>query len=278
MNSRYFSQEEFNNNFGKEMVSSQEVYENMKRNGLKDYQFCKFDFDFSSNSKEKLDSLKSFLENNYGYSLKEPELKEGVWILWGDATPFPVDSETILYWALGLYVRGYEYDSKLTGYGALVDNPVFPDLNKEKVDSYFNAGLDAYDKQNTGMAIINWTTVLKIDSNDVNAYYSRAIAKNEIFIWKSALRDYDKAIELAPDFVDAYVNRGATRDESGDYAGALEDYNKAIELKPDIGMIYLNRGNTKYNMGDKNGACADWVKAKELGEDFAEERIKQFCN
>jgi len=277
MESRFFTTQEFNDNFGKEMVSSQDVYENMKKNGLQEYQYCQFDFDYISDSKEKLDSLREFLIEQYGYEMKETKKVDGNWNLWGNATKFPVDSDNILYWALDLYLKGFRFDCKLNGYGAVVDKPEYPDLDTSKADYFFDEAMRAYNNQNTGLAIIHWSTVLKIDPKDPNSYYSRAIAKNELYTWKAALKDYDKAIELAPKFFDALVNRGATRDESGDYKGAIDDYNKAIEIKPDNAMTYFNRGNTKLNMGDKTGACSDWTKAKELGAEYADERIKEHC-
>jgi tetratricopeptide (TPR) repeat protein len=277
MDNRYFSREDFNNNFGKEMASSQSVYENMKKSGLIDYQYCTFDFDFHSDSKEKLDSLRQFLVDNYGYKMKEVKQVDGKWNLWGDATEFPVDSENLLYWALNLYVKGFQFDCKLAGYGAVVDTAVFPDLDSSKADYHFDQAMEAYNNQNPGLAIIHWSTVLKIDPNDPNSYYSRAIAKDELYTWKAALLDYDKAIEIAPNFVDALTNRGASRDESGDYKGAIEDYTKAIDLRPENGMAFLNRGNTKFKMGDKEGACLDWTKASELGDETAKERLNKNC-
>lgn len=277
MDKRFFSREDFNKNFGKEMVLSQEVYERMKNSGLIDYQYCTFDFDFNSDSKDKLDSLRQFLIDNYGYKMKEVKRVDGKCNLWGDATKFPVDSENILYWALNLYVKGFQFDCRLSGYGASVDTAVFPDLDSSKADYYFAKAMEAYNNQNPGLAIIHWSTVLKINPNDPNSYYSRAIAKDELYTWKAALQDYDKAIEIAPNFVDALINRGASRDESGDYKGAIEDYNKAIDLRPENAMAFLNRGNTKFNMDDKKGACLDWTKASELGDETAKERLIKNC-
>jgi tetratricopeptide (TPR) repeat protein len=275
---RYFTHEEFVENFGKEMASAEDVYALLKQNGLTDSALGTFDVVYISDSKEKLDSLGDFLTRNYGFKMKNPVQVGDHWEIAGDTKPIPVDLENLLYWALDLYVKGFEFDCYLDGYGAMMDkNPEFLKMDTTMEDHYFEAGLDAYNRRDLGSAIINWTLAIKINPKGPNAYYSRAIAKNELHTWKSALRDYDKAIELAPDFVDALVNRAATRDDHGDYKGAIEDYNKAIELNPDDSMAYFNRGNTRLNMGDNKLACADWNKAKELGADYADERIKEHC-
>lgn len=276
---RYFTHEEFVENFGNEMVSAEDLYNQLKKNGLTDNALGTFDIVYISDTKEKLDSLGEFLTKNYGFKMKSPEKVGDHWEMAGDAKPIPVDSENLLYWALDLYVKGFEFDCNLDGYGAMMNHkkPEFLKMGATMEDHYFEAGLKAYNRRDLGSAIINWTLAIKINPKDPNAYYSRAIAKNELHTWKSALRDYDKAIELAPHFVDALVNRGAVKDENEDYNGAIGDYSKAIELKPDNHIAYFNRGNTRLNMGDKKSACLDWQKAKELGSESADERIKEYC-
>lgn len=46
------------------------------------------------------------------------------------------------------------------------------------------------------------------------------------------IREYSRAIELAPDFDLAYVGRGELEENSGDPISAMNDYRKAIELDP----------------------------------------------
>ena len=277
--SRYFTREEFVENFGKEMVSAEDLYNLFKKSGLTDNALGTFDIVYISDAKEKLDLLGNFLNENYGFKMKQPEKVDDHWEIAGDTKPIPVDLENLLYWALDLYVKGFEFDCYLDGYGAMMDHekPVFLTMDSAMEDHYFEAGLDAYNRRDLGSAIINWTLTIKLNPENPNAYYSRAIAKNELHTWKSALRDYDKAIELAPDFVDALVNRAATKDEHQDYQGAIEDYNTAIQLDPDNHMAYFNRDNTRLNMGDKKLACIDWRQAKALGADYADERINEYC-
>ncbi len=278
MKDRFFTTEEFNSGFGRNMVNATDVYEALIKNGLKEYSLRKFDFDFISDTKEKIDSLANFLKTNYGYTIHDIKREKDLWRFNADTKEFPVDDETILFWLVDLYVKGYNFDCKLDGFGNLEpDEIIFPNLDKDQEDIYFNKAIVDFENQNYGSAIINWTTALKINPNDPNSYYSRAIAKNELYTWKAALKDYDKAIELSPSFTDAIVNRATVKDESGDYNGAIEDYNKAIEIDAKNSMAYFNRGNSKFNKGDKTGACQDWHKAKSLGADYAKERIDKEC-
>lgn len=278
MKKRFFPQDEFNDSYASQMASANDVYALRKKSGIEDYILAEYDFTFISDDEKKLEDLSKFLSEFYKYKIREIKLVNENWQLDGDATAFPVDDDNLMYWALDLYCKGFEFDCRLDGYGAVADfNLGFPKMEKKLYEYYFDLGLEAYNNRNLGMAIINWTTAIKIDPNDPNTWYSRAIAKDELHTWKAARRDYDKAIELAPNFTSAIVNRAANKDEAGDYDEAIEDYSKVIELEPNNEMAYFNRGNSKFNKKDQKGACADWIKAKELGATYAEERLIKYC-
>lgn len=280
MENTYFTWDEFVSNFGKEMVSAEDVHGQMVKSGLIDHSLGNFDFHFVSDKKENLESLSQFITEHYPYEIKTlKSVESDLWELHGLTNEIPVTAEILLYWGLDMYKRGYEFDSKLEAYGALYDHrkPKLPNLEKSQEDMYFDKGVDCYNSGDLSGAMINWTLVLAINKNEPNAYYSRAIVKNELYIWKSAISDYDKAIELAPDFASAIANRGTVKDENGDYDGALNDYYRALELEPNNGMTYFNIGNTKHNQGLNSEACASWKKAKELGADYAQERLENDC-
>ena len=280
MQNRFLTQVEFNNNFSKEMASAIDVYEARKKSGLEDYSLATYDFIFISNTKDKLVSLADFLRTNYEFKTNNVKDRGDYWELTGDATEFPVDENNLMYWALDLYCKGYEFDCKLDGYGAMGDpkNQLFLELDSIPDDYYFDKAMAAYNNRNLGMAFVYFSTEIKINPNDPNAWYSRAIIKDELYTWKAARRDYDRAIELAPNFVDAIVNRAANKDEAGEYSEAIEDYTKVLEIDSENAMAYFNRGNSKFNIEDKRGACEDWSKAKDLGDDSAQERIDKNCN
>ena len=61
-------------------------------------------------------------------------------------------------------------------------------------------------------------------------------------MWKEALADYSKAIELNPTSVWALSNRGITRVQVGDLAGARVDFGKAESLDPTYVQIFIGRG------------------------------------
>ena len=76
------------------------------------------------------------------------------------------------------------------------------------------------------------TKVIELDSNNLEAYYLRGVAQNDIGNYKSAIADYTKVIEIDAKFTEAYFSRAASKLNLDDYQGALDDYTKVIEIDP----------------------------------------------
>jgi len=64
-----------------------------------------------------------------------------------------------------------------------------------------------------------------LDSYSTSAYNNRGSAKIELKDYKSAIKDFNKAIELDPNNATAYCNRATLRRDLKDYKGAIEDIN-----------------------------------------------------
>jgi tetratricopeptide (TPR) repeat protein len=279
----FFTWSDFVDEFGREMRIASEVHERMAGDGLKHNGPVEFDFTFVSDETTKLERLGAFLLEHYPYSLEKIRRAEDVWELNGKTSALPGTEDNLIYWALDMAKRGYEFDAKFEAYGGEVDaeaKPLF--AGKQGVD-LIEHGRELYDRDDLSGAFFCFTQAIAVNGNDADAYYSRGVIKHVLHTWKSALRDYDKALELEPEFLKAMINRGALKDENGDYEGALRDYDRAIGLAGDKHLdqkqrAYFNRGNTKFNLKDKPGACGDWRKAKELGADYAQERIDQYCD
>jgi len=283
MENKFITWNNFVEGFGKEMVSAEDVFNNMVKNGLKNNTLTKMDFTFVPDKKENLIRLGEFIKSHYPYTTQEVKKFENLWEINGETNEFPMTADNLLYWALDMYKRGYEFDATIDAYGGLADSKTskFPILDSSKADFYFDKGIECYNNGDLNGAIFNWTLTIEIDPKDTNAYYSRAIVKNELYTWKSALKDYDKAIEIAPEFVSALINRGGLKDENGDYQGAIADYETVLKLDKleaeEKQQAYFNLGNTYFNLKNKKTACENWNKALKNGAVYAKERINEHC-
>ncbi|MGM9477379.1 tetratricopeptide repeat protein [Pedobacter sp. GSP4] len=279
MDIRFFTKKEFNSNYSKEKQTAQTVYKSMLQDGFKDNALAKFDFDFISDRPEKLDKLSGFLRDNYGFKLEKPEQEDGSWILRGNAETLPYTEENLIFWVIDLYCKGYEFDCKLDGYGALTDpkNLTYLDMETEMSVGFYEKGLREINQRNFGKAIIYFSTAINYSPKMKEAWQARGYCKDELYSYTAARRDYDEALQIDPDYIEALLIRATNKDDAGEYNEAMKDYNRVIELEPANSLAYYNRGNTKFNLNDKQGACADWEKAKSLGDKYAQKRIDAEC-
>jgi len=116
-----FTEEEFIENYDHEIDLAVEVYGRMSGNGFQNNALCAFDFDFSSDKKEKLQPLGKLLNDDYGFNLSKIRKEGKFWVLEGTSPEQPYNEERLLYWALDLYSKGYQFDCRLTGYGGVID-------------------------------------------------------------------------------------------------------------------------------------------------------------
>ena len=104
------------------------------------------------------------MKSNYGYSFEKYTTWEGSFELRGKTDLFPITKDNLIYWALDMAKRGYEFDCKFDAYGAEIDKePILPEFIESKEDYYFNKAIDLYNSNNLSGAIANWTITLKIN-------------------------------------------------------------------------------------------------------------------
>ncbi len=108
-------------------------------------------------------------------------------------------------------------------------------------------------------------TTRPVASNPAKAYYYRL-----------AIKDFSEVIELAPDFVEAYYNRASAYIALSEYGAALDDLEKVLRLRPDFADAYYNKGIIKILTGKTQDGVADLSKAGELGLYSAYSIIKKY--
>ena len=112
---------------------------------------------------------------------------------------------------------------------------------------------------------------LALDPQEAASYYlCRGAAKSYLGKQEEAIKDYDKAIELKPKEAITYNNRGIAKSSLGKHEEAIKDYDKTIELDPKNAEAYYYRGDTKFHLGKYAEAIEDCDKAIELDPKNAE--------
>ena len=82
---------------------------------------------------------------------------------------------------------------------------------------------------------------------------------------EAAMKEFSRAIEIAPDYSLAYYNRARIYYQRGDLDNSLAEYSKAIELDPNNPYWTYERGFLYLQLGDQEMAIIDLEKSLELG-------------
>jgi tetratricopeptide (TPR) repeat protein len=82
---------------------------------------------------------------------------------------------------------------------------------------------------------------------------------------KTAIAQFQKAIEMDPQRGDAYFHQGISYGEMGNYPKAISALSRAIELGPQKGAYHYGRGRVYLMCGESEKAIIDFKHAAELG-------------
>ncbi len=123
---------------------------------------------------------------------------------------------------------------------------------------------NAYRRGNWDGAIAALEEVIKLEPENVTAYYYLGEAyrfKNDI---GNAQRNYQETINRQAEFGPAYVGLARAQLLGNPNANALPLLDEAIQLDPSFGEAYLERARVKIRDNDLQGAITDLGKANEL--------------
>ena len=105
---------------------------------------------------------------------------------------------------------------------------------------------------------------VKSEEKQLSQLWKSAIKNNRNRDYYAALKDYSKALEIAPKNHFLFYNRGLTYVDLQLLTQAKSDFDKAIKIKSDFGPAYGDRGMVFYQLDKKDEACEDFKKAADL--------------
>ncbi len=103
---------------------------------------------------------------------------------------------------------------------------------KKDASFYFQKGEDALDAQSYKTALAHFNECLRLDSYFMEAYYSRAQARENLGDPKGALIDFSIYLESKPQNTEALFSRAQLRYQFRQWAMAREDFLKLLTAPP----------------------------------------------
>ncbi len=128
----------------------------------------------------------------------------------------------------------------------------------DKAEAYYQDGLRQFEAGDYKSAIANFDKAIQIDPKREKAYNNRGKAYYKMGQYESAIQDYDQTVQLNPQNAQAFNDRGLAYSSSGNQQKAIDDYTKAINLKPDLADAYSNRAQAYKTQGNYKSALQDY--------------------
>jgi tetratricopeptide (TPR) repeat protein len=133
---------------------------------------------------------------------------------------------------------------------------IFPMLSFGQANKLLREALKSTDANEQ---IKLFTQVIELEPKNLDAYFYRGLANQNLGDYNAAVLDYTKVIFYKPD-ADTYYNRGNSRFAMQDYEGAKEDYTQALNLNKGLFDAIYNLGLVKFYLGEYKESITEFDK------------------
>jgi tetratricopeptide (TPR) repeat protein len=137
-----------------------------------------------------------------------------------------------------------------------------------KVQTFMNVGLTELDEQNYGVAIENFSEVIKLSKSFAAAYHYRGVARKAINELGLARRDLDSALLLSPKW-ESRLELGQVLQFANQPDAAEREYKKVLDLNPTCAYANYLLGNIEFYRGLHKKAMKYYDRCNRLDPKFA---------
>lgn len=152
-----------------------------------------------------------------------------------------------------------------------------------KDSTIYNANMilaDMYSNLKDKTALKYYDKALNLDSLSVEAYYGKAVFWQNLGKKDKAIQAYKDLIRVDPQYQDAYYNMGYIYFNENNFEKAKAHFNIAIRMDVDFAKAYYMRGLCAEKLGDSRAAIDDYENALNFDPNYtkAQERLSALIN
>jgi tetratricopeptide (TPR) repeat protein len=170
-------------------------------------------------------------------ALVKHELKDTLGALRDAKQALSVDSASTLAWFVmgSLHADAGKFADAITAYSRVIA------LNPRHALAYYNRGSAYMQTEDLREAALDFRRVTEINPRNVLGHFNLGLIYHRQKNYPKALESYDHVLALYPDMEDAWFNRALVKQELGDGTGARRDYHmgnliRAEHGNPDAGF------------------------------------------
>lgn len=113
-------------------------------------------------------------------------------------------------------------------------------------------------------ALDEFEKAVDFNPESYEAHFQRGRVLVDINEYKPALAEFERALSIDPTRAEAFNGRGVVRTKMGKYEDALKDFGLAIIIRPNYSEAFSNRGITYVQMGDLETGIAEFNQALKI--------------
>ena len=136
---------------------------------------------------------------------------------------------------------------------------------KREVRKHLRSGHSLYRKKIYRKALQEFGKAIELDPDNYRAYFWRGRVHIKTNRLKEATADFQKVIDLKPDYGEAYDNLGWIHLKLEEYDRSINYLSRSLELKPNDGWTHYTRGRCYYKKGNLHKALHDIKTSCSLG-------------
>lgn len=149
--------------------------------------------------------------------------------------------------------------------------------NPKDIKSLYNRGRAYEELGQSENARKDFSAVLDIDGDNVNANMSMGKYWYEKKSYKRAINFFDKVIQIDGRVSMAYMLKGRSYHQMGEFEDAMQGYNLSINFDKKNAEAFLYRGALRVALNQMRKACADLTRAEALGSPDAGAALAKHC-
>lgn len=165
---------------------------------------------------------------------------------------------------------GAEWDLAIEiGERALRAEPHNESIRQKAAGAYHSRGLVHSHRTNHESAIRDFDRAIELDAQRAEFFLARGARYHIRGRYPQAVSDFTRAVQLAPDEAAYYFARGKCHQSQYRWFESLEDFNQAINRDPERVYQLFARGESYYALGDFSASRSDFQRAIEINPQSA---------
>lgn len=202
-----------------------------------------------------LDSTYFQAYNNRGILYKNEKMYDKALVDYNKAVKLDESGESYVY-----YNRGVLYSILNQNHLALADFNKYLSYEPNDLEGFFERGRVLSKLGRHKSAIKDYQKALELNTpnDDPSLFYKKAISYKELNNYSLAIKNYDSVILLDSSRSKVFFQRGFAHNKSGNKNNALRDFNHAISLDSSLVNAYNTRGVLFLELGNLEHAITDF--------------------